>query len=136
MFKQCTACHRIWKTREEFMSDAEIVLIGYQVNFKQLEAGLFLFNHTASRCGTTLACPVKHFIDLYSGPIFSRRLAGTKDCPGYCLKQNLFQRCPAECECAFVREIMPIIRTWPKRRRPRRTSDRKGIHETLASNSG
>jgi hypothetical protein len=43
------------------------------------------------------------------------RKTGTEECPGYCLHQDELQPCPARCECAYVREIIQIIRNWPKR---------------------
>jgi len=93
-------------------------LNGYQVNFQQLEAGLFLFNHIAPECGTTLALAAGEFADLYTGPIWKERLTGAGDCPRYCLRKSELRPCPAECECAYVRSILDQIRHWP-RKQPR-----------------
>lgn len=111
-FKHCTCCAAKWRAREDFLSDPEITLVGYQAHFEDLRAGFFLFNHT---CRTTLAVTVELLQDLYHGPIFRQRATGGPDCMGYCLHRGELRACPAQCECAFVREILQIVRTWPKR---------------------
>ena len=44
-FKECSTCFNAWKTRDGFLKDPKIQIIGYQANFKHLELGLLLFNH-------------------------------------------------------------------------------------------
>jgi len=97
-------------TQEEFISELRVNLAGYQVNFSDLVAGLFLFNRS---CGTSMAVPAGQFQNLYKGPIFEERLTGGEDCPGYCLREDELRLCPAKCECAYVREIIQIIKNWP-----------------------
>ena len=58
--------------------------------------------------------PCQEFQDLYSGEIFVERATGSAQCPGHCLHQDNLLPCPARCECAYVREVMQIIRQWPK----------------------
>jgi len=111
-FKTCPLCSKIWSSREEFLSDDDLNLVGYQVNFDEITLGLFLFNH--SLCKTTLAMRAEELKDLYIGPVFKGRRTGQKDCPGYCLKRMELAECPAECECAWVRRLLQIIRQWPK----------------------
>jgi len=110
-FKECKICRKIWGNYHEFLSDSHISLIGYQVNFDILEAGFLLFNHS---CNNTLAVPVKEFRHLYTGPVFKERATGTDTCPGFCLYKEELDPCPAECECAYVREILQIVRHWSK----------------------
>jgi hypothetical protein len=93
-----------------FLDDPTLELIGYQPNFSELEAGLFLFQHNTPDCGTSLAIEAGRFSDLYDGPIFTESLRGTDKCCGYCVHQSELRRCPAKCECAYVREILQIIR--------------------------
>lgn len=112
-FKQCTTCGSKWSTRDQFLEDPDIEMIGYQVNFVELLAGFFLFNHS---CGTTLAVLSEAFEDLYDGPVFRERAAGSEECPEYCLHEDDLSPCPAHCECAFVREIIQSVKSWPKRR--------------------
>jgi hypothetical protein len=111
-FKKCTFCGHRWPTRKDFMEDATLDLIGYQVNFDNLNLGYFLFNHLT--CGTTIGLAAGLFRDLYEGPIFQQRQTGTEHCPDYCLHEKQLAACPAECECAYVREIIQTVRQWPK----------------------
>lgn len=110
-FKKCSSCGQGWVTRENFFEDPALKLIGYQVNLDHLEEGYLLFNHS---CGTTLSVIAGAFKDLYHGPIFSERLTNTDECPQYCLRKAELRACPAKCECAYVREIIQIIKNWPK----------------------
>ena len=111
MFRICSCCNHKWKTRDDFLSDPDVKIIGYQANFEVLKAGLFFFNHD---CGTTLALYADLFADLYQGPIFQERLQGGEDCPGYCLNKDDLEPCPAACECAFVREIIQCVKKFPR----------------------
>lgn len=110
-FKQCPLCGLEWPTRNRFLEDPDIELVGYQVNFVELLAGFFLFNHS---CGTTLAVLTEAFEDLYAGPVFSERATGTEECPEHCIHEDDLSPCPAQCECAFVREIMQAVKDRPK----------------------
>lgn len=112
IFKQCTCCEFPWSSRNEFLQDANTELVGYQANFCQLELGYFLFNHLT--CQSTIAIPAGLFKDMYDGPLFSQRLTGTEVCQGFCEDMDALEPCEAKCECAYVREIMQIIRKWPK----------------------
>lgn len=112
MFKQCPACRFVWTSREQFLEDPMLNLVGYQVNVKRLSAGLFLFNHSC--IGSTLAVQALAFRDLYQGPVFSQRLSDDPSCPGHCLRQKDLQPCPLMCECSYVREILQIVSNWPK----------------------
>jgi hypothetical protein len=111
MFKKCHTCGHVWPSREQWLCDPSLKLIGYQANFKAVKTGIFLFNH---RCRTTLALQAADFEDLYDGPIYVERATGTKECPGHCLHKDNFEACPARCECAYVRHILQLIKNWPK----------------------
>jgi hypothetical protein len=59
-FKTCPLCGKVWNTIDEFLSDTELHLNGYQGNMKRLldgreRYGLLLFTHRSEQCGTTLA---------------------------------------------------------------------------------
>ena len=112
IFKQCPACGFVWGDREQFLKDPALTLVGYQVNFKQLTAGFFLFNHGCK--GATLAVKALDFRDFYQGPVFSQCLNGCASCPGLCLHQQDLAPCPERCECSYVREILQIVKQWPK----------------------
>ncbi len=110
-FKKCQPCGFEWDSRDDFLGDPNMELIGYQANFDELETGLFLLNHS---CHATLAIQASEFRDLYDGPVFAARATGSDECPGYCLRKNELRPCPTECECAYVREIIQVIKGWTK----------------------
>ena len=112
LFKTCTGCGHHWLTRDVLLQDPAIQMVGYQANFEQLELGLFLFNHL--ECRSTIAVPAGRFRDLYAGPVFSQCLLGEDRCLEYCLRQDELGVCTQPCECAYVREIIQVIRNWPK----------------------
>ena len=126
-FHKCSCCDYIWQSLDSFLNDDSKELIGYQVNFKELQLGWFLFNHS---CGTTFAVQVKHFLQLYDGPVFKERLTGKEQCSTYCLNKNELRSCPAKCECAYVREIMQIIKSYNKQKT---NSYSNKIHSTAIS---
>ena len=98
----------VWNSRDIFIKDPSIVLIGYQANFKELTEGLFYFDH--KECGNTLALKTGMFRDLYNRKIFNESKLGTTECLGYCNDKDNLKRCPAKCECAYVREIMQLLK--------------------------
>ena len=110
-FKTCTNCDATWTSLNTFLTDPTISLVGYMPTFDEPISGLFLFNHD---CGTTLACKVGLFIHLYEGPIYSENKRGSDECPGYCQNKTDFSPCPVECNCAYVREMLQVLRKWPK----------------------
>jgi len=109
---ECSPCGAEWTSRNAFLGDPDVDIVGYRANFDDLLAGSFHFNHA---CGTTLSLSVRHFNGLYEGTIFTERATGSDVCPDYCLYQDQLNTCPARCECAFVRNIIDIIKKWPKR---------------------
>ena len=111
-FKTCSNCGFVWPTRQAFLEDSSLTMIGYQVSFEDLVAGLFLFNHS---CETTLGVKAGVFQDLYSGPLYGDRLTGTADCMRFCLYKDNLLACTAKCEFASVREVIQLIRNWPKK---------------------
>lgn len=108
VFKRCNCCGTTWESREDFVEDPRIELIGYQANFNDLELGFLLFNHEP--CGSSLALMVGIFKDLYGGPIYEERATGGQECPGHCLKEACLDKCGARCECTYVREIISIVK--------------------------
>jgi hypothetical protein len=111
-FKECTMCGKVWRERGELLTDRDVRVSGYIAHFKELELGLFLFNHEP--CKSTLAVKAKRFIDLVKGPIFVERMTGTEECPGYCLHKTELRPCPAKCECAHVRNVLDRVARWMK----------------------
>jgi len=117
-FKTCPKCLTIWKTRDDFLSDSAIELIGYQADLKNLGLGLLLFNHCVPGCSTTSAIFAHQFFDLYTGPRYPEVKALLPGCPRYCVDENYLGRCEVICECAFVREIIHTLRNMNKTLNP------------------
>ena len=115
-FCVCSGCGFRWTTRDELLSDPQVSLSGYQVQFDELKTGLFLFNHMAPGCHTTFSIVAEAFMDLHEGPIFSQRLVGSSDCLGLCVRTECLEPCPKACECAYVRAVLAKVNTWPKQR--------------------
>ena len=114
LFKECPNCHYRWLDRETFLADPLLSLIGYQANFGDLVAGYFLFTHDTAECGTSLAVEARYFTDMHKGPVFQSCPIQPTDCPGYCHKINSLEACSYKCECAYVRDVLQIVRNWPK----------------------
>lgn len=113
VFKKCPCCGHPWPRRLDLLEDPAVSVVGYMANFEVLELGLFLFNHAA--CRSTIAIEAGAFLDLYRGRIFSERLNGTAECPGYCLHEGDLDPCPAACECSYVRVVLDRVKHWEKR---------------------
>lgn len=112
IFKKCPCCPRSWPSRIALLTDPQVVIIGYQADFDAMRHGLFLFNHLA--CGTTMAIPAKELTDLYHGPRYQERMTGTAKCAGLCKAKSNLEACSAACEGAQYREIIQIVKNWPK----------------------
>lgn len=110
VFKVCPCCQDSWATQEQFISDKLLELKGYQADFEKLEYGLFYFVHNKSCCYTSMVVKVRDFMNLYPGPFYTSRKTGGEECPGYCREKEQLKRCDAVCECAFVREIIQIVK--------------------------
>ncbi len=109
-FRSCPLCGQQWQSRREFISDNNLILNGYKVDFERLEYGLFFFTHEMDGCHTTIAIESGNFLDLYSGEIYGGRITGSEQCLRRCLDFADLEPCDRICECAFVREVIQIIR--------------------------
>jgi hypothetical protein len=128
-FKKCHNCGCEWESRDQFLSDADIQLIGYQVNFREIALGLVYFNHA---CMGTLTIPAYYFVDLYHGPVFEKHQKIADDRPEYCFRKDEIKPCPEQCECAFIKGVLQVIKYWPcgqtskvPPRKPPKADDRK-----------
>ena len=108
-FKTCPCCGASWPTRESFLADSYLRVDGYQSDFELLEEGLFFFTHCTD-CYSTMSVPAREFADLYTGPRYTERKTLTSECPRYCIDKEQLARCDAYCECAFVREVLHIVK--------------------------
>ena len=104
----CQKCAYIWKSREDFLGDPFICLVGFQSNFKETEPGHYLFNHISegNHCDTTLAVEVDAFLSLYKGKMFTHIKFGSQTCEEHCSSVADLAQCPVECKNAVARKIM------------------------------
>jgi len=107
-FKICPKCAYTWKTRDEFLEDPFVCLVGFQFNFKETESGYFLFNHILEddRCDTTMMVAVEPFLSLNKGPMFNEIKFGSEECEGHCKNISDLSLCSVECKNAVARKIM------------------------------
>jgi len=47
---------------------------------------------------------------MHTGENYTERRTDQEDCPGYCRNEKFLGRCEAKCECAYVRNIIQVIR--------------------------
>ena len=110
VFKTCSCCGVSWPTRESFLSDPYLRVDGYQSDFEFLEEGLFFLTHCKDDCHSTMTIPAREFADLYSGCRYPQSKALSQECPRYCVDKEQLARCDAYCECAYVREVLSIVK--------------------------
>ncbi len=113
-FKTCPCCNNAWQTRSDFLADSSLEINGYAPDFDNLLEGLFFFTHHATGCFSTMTLKADEFADLYTGEKYLERKTGDEDCPRLCFDKEDLRRCEELCECAYVREIIGVIREHPK----------------------
>jgi hypothetical protein len=107
-FKICPKCAYTWKSRDDFLGDPSVCLVGFQANFKETEPGHYFFNHILgdNHCDTTLAVEVETFLSLYKGNMFTHIKFGSPTCEEHCSSVADLDQCPVECKNAVARKIM------------------------------
>ncbi|MEE4243650.1 MAG: hypothetical protein V2I36_19475 [Desulfopila sp.] len=109
IFKKCPMCATVWHDRKSFIDDNSLVLNGYQAHFDRLELGLFYFTHKVEGCFSTMTVKAGHFYDLNPAIPHTGRKTLTEECPTHCLHKEDLELCSAQCECAFVRDLIGIL---------------------------
>jgi hypothetical protein len=115
-FKTCPMCAKDWPCRDTFLDDPELDFNGYQANFGIIEQGLFYFTHQSESCGSTMVLKAEMFLSLYNGKRYSENNQLSDECSRKCLDRNKLDRCEAQCEFAFVREVTQIIKDRAQRK--------------------
>ncbi|HOX06202.1 MAG TPA: hypothetical protein PK280_07360 [Planctomycetota bacterium] len=117
-FRKCPQCDCRWPGREAFLADPAVALSGCQVDTDNPRGSALVFDHKVAGCGTTIAIPVRHFADLYSGPVHKVNWAPSAKCPRKCFDPKNLDSCPAQCASAFVREILQSVLRITATKRP------------------
>ena len=105
-FVRCKQCGRDWPDRAAFLADPQVRLSGCQVETDRPEASVFLFDHRAPGCGTTIAIKLPAFDDLYAGPRHKVRWGASAKCARKCHDPKNFEICANPCAAAHVRQIL------------------------------
>lgn len=110
-FKICPKCDCVWHTRDDFLQDAALFLLGFQSGYGKADRGFYLFNHLIEKDkgSTTIALAVEHLISLYNGPMYADVHAGSETCSGHCAKVDDLARCGVPCRNAIARKVVPKV---------------------------
>jgi len=111
MFKICNKCKTEWNSRDDFLNDPDIAMIGLMANNDDYKKGAYLFTHRLSddSCNTSIGLHVINFLDMYNGEMYDTLKIGMDECSGHCVTINELGNCSAHCSNAIAREIMQEI---------------------------
>jgi hypothetical protein len=104
-------CGKTWKTRDAFLRDKSVKILGYQPDFVNHKYNHFLFQHGTRKCGTFFAVRASDFSDLREKGCPNQLCFGSDECPGYCTNTFDLRVCSVTCRNATDRAIASKIRT-------------------------
>lgn len=107
-FKTCD-CGRSWRTRESFLKDGKVKIVGYQPDLVNHKYNHFVFFHRTKECGQFFGIRASDFSDLRDGRCPKELCMGQKDCPGYCTDMLDLRVCSVACRNATDREVAAKI---------------------------
>jgi hypothetical protein len=107
-FKSCD-CGRSWKTREEFLKDGKVKIVGYQPDLVNHKYNHFVFFHRIKDCGRFFGIRASDFSDLRDGRCPKELCMGQEDCPGYCTDTLDLRVCSVACRNATDRAVAAKI---------------------------
>ena len=107
-FRECD-CGRSWKTRDEFLKDRYVKILGYQPDFVNHKYNHFLFVHRTKGCGQFFAVRASDFGDLREKECPNELCTGHSECPGYCLDTFDLRVCSVTCRNASDRILASKI---------------------------
>ena len=107
-FKECS-CGKKWKTRNSFLQDKKVKIVGYQPDVINHKYNHFLFFHRTKDCGQFFGVRASEFSDLRDGQCPKELCMGQEDCPGYCMDTLDLRVCSVACRNATDREVAARI---------------------------
>lgn len=110
VYRTCR-CGHTWKTREDFLNDRNLKIVGYQPDFVNHRYNHFLFNHLEKGCGQFFGVRASDFSDLREKGCTAELRTGQKDCPGYCMNSTDLRVCSVACCNASDRKLAAKIRS-------------------------
>lgn len=108
-YKKCV-CGKAWKTRDSFLKDKKVKIVGYQPDFINRRYNHFLFQHKIKDCGEFIGIRASDFSDLREKGCPKDVCMGQEGCPGYCLDTFDLRVCSVTCRNATDREVAARIR--------------------------
>ena len=109
-YRKCD-CGKTWKTRDTFLRDKTVKIIGYQPDFINHKYNHFLFQHKTKDCGILFAVRASDFSDLREKECPNELCFGHDDCPQYCTDTFDLRVCSVTCRNASDRIIASKIRS-------------------------
>jgi len=109
-YRKCN-CGKTWKTRDEFLRDKAVKIIGYQPDFINHKYNHFLFHHKTKGCGLFFAVRASDFSDLREKECPNDLCFGHDDCPRYCTDTFELRVCSVTCRNASDRIIASKIKS-------------------------
>jgi hypothetical protein len=122
-------CGRAWKTRDDFLRDRKVRIIGYQPDFVNRRYNHFLFQHAMKGCGRYLGVRASDFQDLREKECTGDLCFAKEECPGYCKNTLDLRVCSVNCRNASDRMVASRIRT-------RRVLRRLEVSRSTGSHTG
>lgn len=109
-FRKCH-CGRTWKTRDDFLRDRDVKIVGYQPDFVTGKYNHFLFQHRAKSCGRFFGIRASDFGDLREKECSNDLCVGQEGCPGYCTNTFDLRVCSVTCRNATDRMLASKLRS-------------------------
>lgn len=109
-FRRCQ-CGQKWKTRDDFLHDRKVKIVGYQPDFVTKKYNHFLFQHRAKSCGQFFGVRASDFGELREKECPNELCAGQEGCPGYCMNTFDLRVCSVTCRNASDRRLASKLRS-------------------------
>lgn len=109
-YRKCE-CGYIWKTRDDFLRDKKLKIVGYQPDFINHKYNHFLFQHAAKGCGQFFGVRASDFHDLREKECANELCFAKEECPGYCKNTVDLRVCSVNCRNASDRIVAAKIRS-------------------------
>jgi hypothetical protein len=111
-------CRKAWATREDFLEDPSLKLLGLQVVAELPDANLIVWEH---ECGTSVSVLARRMHDLLSPPVDGDTwplplLLNSPDCQQLCTSLENLLACDRPCRNAFDRRVMAWLVQMVERR--------------------